>query len=503
MLVALGAASLLLGPRLVEDAVRSAAETRLSALLGEPVTIGSIGVSLLPRPAFTGSNVRVGAEDRQAPGIRIDRLRLGVQLRTLFTETVRIDEIRLDGFTVALRRDKSGRWHVPPAFPAPARGARSAVAIDRVSVVGGRILVFHEANGATRETSRIDDVAADMAIEPAGLRLAPLSGRVGGATIDGEAATDARSIRLRFDAPAINDADLAPLVGLLAWVRPVTIRLDEAAATSVAISIDRASSRLSGKGTLRMPAVTVDRLRLRQLDAPFTIDGTQLTFAPATLALHGGSHTGRVTLSLDRDPARWAADSRLERIDVGELLDTLAARDVGLESTGRVEAKLRGRIEQDFIAGSEGAARVALADGVLRNFPLLATVNRTLRLADAAGNDTRFERLSATLAIAGGLASTDDLVMDAAHLRVHLAGRIGFNRTIDLRGRAIVSAERAAAAVASVRELARLRRGGEIVLPLTIGGTLDAPRFGIDVETAIREGLQEELKRRLQRLIRR
>ena len=59
-----------------------------------------------------------------------------------------------------------------------------------------------------------------------------------------------------------------------------------------------------------------------------------------------------------------------------------------------------------------------------------------------------------------------------------------------------------------MRELARLRNSrGEIVLPLTIAGTLDSPQFGIDVESAIREGVREgvrdELLPRLRRIIRR
>ena len=491
-------------PSLAADAVRASAEARLSAALGQPVTIGNIGFSIAPRPAFTGSDIRVGDADRQAPGVRIERIRLIPQVSSLFSDTVRIEQIRLDGFSVSLLRDRARRWHVPSAVPAPAGGARSAVAIDRVSVAEGGVHVFHEADGTARETSRIGEVRADMAIEADGIRLAPLTGRVGSATINGEARTDARSVLLSFETPAIADADLAPLLGLLAWVRPAAVRLDAPAAVSVSITIDRATSRLAGRGTLRVPGLTVQPLRLQRLEAPFTIDGTQLTFTPAKFALHGGSHTGRVTLALDRDPARWAADSRLEGINVGELLDTLAGRDAGIEGTGRVEAKLQGRVEPDFVAGSEGWARVALADGVLRNFPLLATVNRTLGLAAAEGNDTRFERLSAALAIARGIASTDDLLVEAGHLRVELAGRIGFDRTVDLRGRVTVSKERAAAAVASVRELARLRNGrGEIVLPLTIDGTLDAPRFGLDVASAIREGFRDELKRRLNRLIRR
>jgi hypothetical protein len=61
-------------------------------------------------------------------------------------------------------------------------------------------------------------------------------------------------------------------------------------------------------------------------------------------------------------------------------------------------------------------------------------------------------------------------------MRAVLSGRIGFDRSLDLRGRAIVAAERVAAGVDSVHELARLRKAsGEVIVPLTITGSLDAP----------------------------
>lgn len=506
VLVALGVAVLLVvrARSLAAGVVRAGAEARLSAALGQPVSIGEIGFTLRPRPAFSASGIRVGRADSTGPGIRIDRIHLAPQLRSLFGTTVRIDDLALDGFTVSLLRDRAGRWHVPAAFPAVSPGAQPRIAIERVRIADGRLQVIHETSAGAPQTSGIDDIDADLVIDAGGLRLAPLTGRVGTAEISGEARTDPRVVRLTFDAGSIADADLAPLLGLLGSSRPAALGLDEPATASVSVTIDRATARLTGQGSLRMPALTVDPLRLQRLAAPFTIDGTQLTFAPAAFVLNGGSHAGRVTLWLDRDPPRWSSDSRLEQVDVGALLDTLAARDMGIEGTGRLAATLQGRVERDFIVRSAGRAQVALSDGVLRNFPLLAAVNRTLRLAATDSHDTRFERLSATLAIGGGVAATDDLVIDAGHLRVELHGRVGFDRAIDLRGRAIVSAERAAAAVASVRELARLRKGGgEIVLPLTITGTLDSPQFGVDVESAIREGVRDELMRRLRRIIRR
>lgn len=505
MLVLLAAGLVLvLRQSLIAGIVRSSAEARLSAALGQPVTIGEIGFSLAPRPAFTGSDIQVGTADREAPGVRLARIRLVPNLRSFFSDLVRIEEVRLDGFTVSILRDRDGRWHVPAAFPAPTQDARAGVAIERVRIDGGQLRIFDAAEGGARQTSSIDDIRADMLIDSAGLRLVPLGGRVGASPIEGEATADATSVRLTFDASSINDADLPALLGLLGAARPSMVRFDEAAAASIAVTIDRARSRLTGTGTIRVPVLTVEPLRMQRVEAPFTIEGSRMTFTPTTFVINGGTHRGRVTLALDTDPPRWASDSQVEGLDVGALLDALAARDAKIDGRGRIGGTLAGRVERHFLEGIGGRARLEIADGVIHDFPLLAAINRSLRLAQAEHDDTRFERLSATLSLAAASASTDDLAMRAGDLRVALAGRIGFDGGLDLRGRAFVSAERVSTAVASVRELARAKNArGEIELPLIIGGTLDAPRFEIDLGAAIRQGVGDELKRRLRGLIRR
>jgi uncharacterized protein involved in outer membrane biogenesis len=486
---------------LIADFVREIAESRLSTALGQPVAIGQLGFSLTPRPAFTGSDIRVGDATQQAPAVRLDRVEVFPVLRSFLQGPIHVTEVRLDGFTVSILRDAGGRWRAPAVFPAPTRGAGGGIGIDRVRVTGGRLSIFEGANGALRERSRIDDMRTDLLVGLGGLRLAPLTGRVGGAAISGQAETDPQSVRLDFSAPAIRDADLPALFGLLAASRPAVLRVDEPAAVSVSVSIDRATSRLRGSGTLRAPALTVEPLRLQQLNAPFLVQGTQLTFTPTTFTINGGSHEGRFTLMLGDAPA-WAMDGRVHDLDVGALLDTVAGRDAKLDGRGRIDAKLKGRFEPGFLTRMDGGARLVVSNGVLHDFPLLATVNRALRLSEGDGQDTRFEELSASLAIARGTATTDDLVIQAGHLRTVLSGQIGFDRSLDLRGRAIVSAERVAAAVGSVHELARLRKAsGEVVVPLTITGSLDAPKFDIDVGSIIREGVVDELKRRMRRLI--
>jgi AsmA protein len=181
----------------------------------------------------------------------------------------------------------------------------------------------------------------------------------------------------------------------------------------------------------------------------------------------------------------------------------LAGAAQRIDGTATASAALRGRVGEALDRSVRGRLDMNISNGVVRQFPLLATINRTLKLTGGEGSDTQFERLSATLNIAAGQATTDDLLLEAGHVRVQAAGRVGADRSLDLRGSAIVSAERVADAVASVRELARLRNSrGEVEVPLTITGSLDAPSFGLDVGAAVKQGLEDELRRRLRRFIR-
>jgi hypothetical protein len=147
--------------------------------------------------------------------------------------------------------------------------------------------------------------------------------------------------------------------------------------------------------------------------------------------------------------------------------------------------------------------RVEVSDGVVRDFALLAAIGRALKLAQQQGADTRFSRLAATLSIDSGIATTDDLVLESSDVRVQAAGRINADRSLLLRGIAAVSPERSAAAIASIHELKGLRNSrGEVEVPLTISGTLDAPSFEIDLESMIRKGIADELRRAIRRIIR-
>lgn len=477
-------------------------EARLSAMLGQPVAMGRLGIEFFPRVALAGENVRVGDARTQAPALQVRRVRVVPRLRSLWAAEVVIEEIELDGFVVSVLRDHEGRWQVPSAVPAPTGSAERGVIVNHVRIANGRVRVFDRTeDGAVTESASIDDLRTDVGVESGGLRLSPITGFIGRARISGEARTDAGATRAAFQADAIADDDLPAFLRLLGSERPQFLKLPERASAAIAVQVNRATSQFEAKGKLQAPRVQLGTLQLQQFEAPFVMRRTALEFTPTTFTLNGGAHDGTLTVDLSTTPPAWATDSRISQLDVRDFFQALTGRDQRVDGTAAITTALHGRVGEPLDRTVRGQARVVVTDGVIRNFPLLATIDRALRLTPVDSADTPFDRLSATLAIAAGHATTDDLVLQSGDVRVEAAGRIGIDRSLALRGRAAVSADRVARGVARVHELARLKNSrGEIELPLTISGSLDAATITVDLETAIKQGLEDEIRRRLRRL---
>jgi uncharacterized protein involved in outer membrane biogenesis len=504
VLIVLAVAGLIIvGSALNAEKLRAIAETRLTVLLGQPVHIGEIGVSLLPTAAAIGSGITIGGS-RESPELALERIRIVPRVGSLFRGPYVIREVILEGLAVRITRDSDGRWSFPPVVPAGGSG-EAAVTVERVRLSGGRVRVFSaDAPDLLVEKSTIDEIDGEAIADADGFRVAPLTSRVGRSQVSGTATVHAREAVLDFSLPAIAPDDLPALIGLAATDAPDFLRLQEPATMKMSVRINRTNGSLSGAGSLAAPQVGFYSLQLSNLASPISTNGAQLTFAPATFALYGGTHRGKMVVELSRTRPRWTSESTVSGIDVGEFLVALTGRDQRLDGTASASATLQAPVGAPMPRSLNGQLHIDVVKGVVREFPLLSAINRALRLAESTGRDTQFEQLSGTFVFNGSdSASTNNLAMLARDMRVRAAGRIGFDRSLDLEGLAIFSPARSSEAVRSVRELSALRnQAGELELPITIGGTLDSPAFGIDIQAALGRSLREELHRRLRGLFR-
>jgi uncharacterized protein involved in outer membrane biogenesis len=158
--------------------------------------------------------------------------------------------------------------------------------------------------------------------------------------------------------------------------------------------------------------------------------------------------------------------------------------------TGRLSGKLnltgRGMTASSVLNATRGTARVDIVDGVVRNLGLIrSVVVATSGRGGSAGagggaRDEPFKKLGATLTVAGGTASTEDLRFESKDLLLAAAGTVRPDgSSINLRGQVQLSDELSKQAG---RDLVRYtQQEGRVTLPATITGSAAAPQVRIDV----------------------
>jgi uncharacterized protein involved in outer membrane biogenesis len=471
---------------LATDTVRMALAAQISAAIGQPVTIRSIGAGIYPRVTVNLRGVTIGQPSR----IEADTLRLGTDFRALLSRQIVHGVVRLDGARVELP--------LPPLFSSGTSSAESGsggwpveiVSIDNVLlnnvevVSGGRTLrgdieaVPHGTGLTLRKVSlEADDTNFDATGE-----ITNLAGPVG--AIDIKAGTLNLGRLLTFLAEFSSGFGTPGRAGSRQASRPGPAVNTPAMNVTVSLNANRAT----------MGTLALERLMGK---ARVTREGVLLD--PVDFGLFKGQYKGSLAFSL-ADAPTLRLRAALSNIDV-------AAAMAFAGSPGTLTGMLSGRLDltsggteaSKVIDGARGTARVDIKDGIVKNLGLVRTVviatsmrSDAQPLPAANSNDERFSQLGATLAIANGWARTNDLQFESPEVSMHAVGSMRLDGSaIDLKGNVRLSE---ALSQQAGRDLFRYtQEQGRVTLPATVTGTAQSPVVRIDVAEAASRAMKNKI----------
>ncbi len=186
------------------------------------------------------------------------------------------------------------------------------------------------------------------------------------------------------------------------------------------------------KGSIRIGALQVSKLKLAKLNAKLNLAGGRLDVAPLTMNLYEGSANG--SLSLNAAGNQVGLKQHLAGVSINPLMKDLADKDL-LEGRGNValDVASRGDSVTAVKKALSGTASVNLRDGAIKGINLAQTLRELKGKLGAkqdatqqakAGDKTDFSELSASLKIANGVAHNEDLAMKSPFLRLSGAGDI-------------------------------------------------------------------------------
>jgi uncharacterized protein involved in outer membrane biogenesis len=493
------------------DTVRTALAAQLAEAIGQPVAIGGVRAGVYPRVTVSLADVRIG----EPAAVQVDALHVGADFGALLSRRIEHASLRLSGARITLPLPPLTVSRSPTAeaadadAPASSSPAVELVSIDEIVlndveiVSGGRTLrgdVEIVPQGHELLIRKVALRADDATITATG-RITDLSGPA--------AELDVKASALDFDRLMAFVNDFSSGAGLTAVTDPPR----DAAGAAAPVP------RPAGAGTGAPPAMdiavaleaeraTMGDLALEKLAGRARLTAQGITLDPVGFHVFGGRYDGSLSLATEGDAPSVRAGATLTGIDVAA-----ATRFAGSPDTitgtlsGQLEFAGRGSDPASLVQSARGNARVDITDGVVRNLGLVrgvvaATSMRTgsIKSAASGSKDEPFSRLGATLTIANGAVTTQDLSFESKDLSLAAQGMVQLSAsTVNLKGRVQLSEELSREAGS---DLARYtQEEGRVTLPARVTGPIEAPEVRIDAgdmaRRAIRNAATEEAAKRL------
>lgn len=254
-----------------------------------------------------------------------------------------------------------------------------------------------------------------------------------------------------------------------------------------------APPKLSLDGSIKVGSVKVLNLLATQLAATVQMKNGVIHIAPAGARLYGGEYSGNITLDQGGPAAAVTVEQTLSNVDMAALMKDFA-KSQRLSGRGTVSTSLRSRGSgsEQVLRSLNGRVSATLTNGAVEGLDLAFEINRAVSLVQKqsapAGSDsgqTKFDTFKASADIADGIATTRDLSIASQALKVAGQG------TANLLTEAIHYDIRATL-------LAGDRRLADV--PVSVTGTLSAPKVAPDLEAMGKMLLQQQLGKQKQQL---
>jgi uncharacterized protein involved in outer membrane biogenesis len=462
-----------------QDAVRAALAAQLSAFLGQPVSVGALHATAYPRVAIALGDVTVG----QPPRIRIRSVDVRTDLGALLSRRIEHGALRVDGATIDLPLPAA-----PPGSSAPARETAPSsapvriVSIDEVAfhevqiTSGGRALradldLVPQGQGFT--VRRLTLNAEDTSLEITG-QISDLSGPAGDLTVT--------ATRLNFDRLMAFVSDFAGSAGFDGVGGSPATQPSQPPAHASAMNIVLA---------LNADEASMGALNLQKLSGRARLTGDALTLDPVSFGFLGGGYRGDLALSLGPSIG-FKLGATVSGVDMAAVTKFAGGSDtITGRLSGRMDLTGKGLEASSVLKSARGTGRVEISNGIVRRLGLaqailIATSGRTdaAQQASTVSSDEPFTRISATLAVADGSATSQDLAFESKDFILRASGSTRLDGSaIKLAGEVQLSD---ALSRQAGRDLARYtQEQGRVTLPVTVSGSIERPQVHIDTATLV------------------
>ncbi len=500
---------------------------------GRKVEIGKIRARLIPTVGFTIENFKLSNPQGYAEGnlLEVEAIRGSLEWLPLLSKQIRLSGIELVRPKVTLLEDERGRsnydfgdWEKKARQPASAEASAfriediDSIEVSDVEVVMGAVSgrqrrvtpslrvtgVSAELSDVALDTKKIKQWKADAGLSGVKLHLSgfkdPLEFTSGDfelreGRIDSEfearlgKAVEAKgTLKVPDVEKAVAEFDLStPLLDLN--------QLAAAGAETSPSGGGRSAvqrSELLAKGKLRANRIRYAPYEGSNATAEVRLYTDRLEMWPISMGFYDTTVTGTARVDLRQSPERFSSTMEVKSLDVAKVLEASGA-EKKITGTAELTMQAAGLLGGNLLDSLTGSGNLAVRDGTLPGFDLgglgqLAKVQKILTFgassADQFSGTTRFNSVTADLALRSGRIHSQRIHLDSPSGTVDLRGSVGFDQTLSYDGNAVLMGGQAGTgtqdpigAITGILGNVTKQTVGRVSVPFAVRGTVENPKI--------------------------
>ncbi len=282
---------------------------------------------------------------------------------------------------------------------------------------------------------------------------------------------------------------------------PVEKTADGAPAAKKPTAIPSGTIRgLNLEGRARLGRLTVDKVRLADVDVTASASGGRLRLEPLAAGLYGGMVRGGLRLDASGPKARLALDQSFSGVDLGALLRDFAdVKNIAGTMNLKIAGTGLGATDDELLATLGGNLSFSLADGIYRGMDVWyeirrarALIRRTEPPARTGSEETPIKRLDLAGKLTNGELRTDSFTAEIPFLRVSGAATVNLVKsTLDSKLSALVFEKPVFGDDTSLADLENAR------IPFSVSGPVAKPKVRVDISNMVKGALKETLRETL------
>ena len=437
----------------------------------------------------------------------LSSLDVGVKLGPLLNGKVEVEEITLREPVITVVKNKNGVLNAstigrkgvaipeaPSRAPIPSTEGPlkilALLAVDRVSITGGK-LTYRDLSAAK---------PAEYALQELNLLLTSV--RLGQTpSLHLDTVVQPLNLPVKLDGtfgPLKDTADIETINFQLGLGKTDFTITGKAAGPNASVNI---SSAVINTANLPVSVPLKEPIDITNLKIAADIKGQETRLNALSLQLFDGQVKGQGKLTAGSDTPPFNGSLAIQGVQLGPALKAAAETPLSISGTADADFALKGRgfSMPNLTTSLEGTGHIAVKEGKIEGVNLLREALTILQIAGIAIDDpnaTMFSTIETDLAINQGIVQVQRLLMDSHDFQATGGGTISFDQKLNLTVKLNLSQDlsRKIAGLSPVAKLAL--KEGRLALPLTIGGTIQAPSYGLDMK-GVGANIHEQVKQKV------